>query len=287
MAEYLSTAELGKYLKLNQKKVYAMVAAGELPAVRISGKWLFPKELVDQWLRERTIQPASGLMGALLDQLLVVQGSDDWLLARILEHVQRHFPVSAAAVGSGAGLDAVARGRAHVAPYHLAAAEAKRHLGAPAYLVDLFERQQGLIVDAARTPGITGLAAASARRLRFATRQPGSGTEQLVVRLARAAGVAPQWVDVGPYASHLEVALAVRNGDADVGVGIEIAAHKTGLAFVPLHTETFALAVPTPFFSHPRVAQFLELAFDAARAHATRGLPGYTLAALGRLQPTS
>ena len=37
MAEYLTTREVAKYLRLNEKKVYALVADGQLPAARISG----------------------------------------------------------------------------------------------------------------------------------------------------------------------------------------------------------------------------------------------------------
>jgi excisionase family DNA binding protein len=121
MAEYLSTSEVARYLKLNQKKVYALVASGQLPAARISGKWLFPKELIDRWIAEHTVYPTGGLMGALLDQLLVLQGSDDWLLSRVIDRFQSRFGASipVASVGSVAGVSAVAAGSAHVASSHV------------------------------------------------------------------------------------------------------------------------------------------------------------------------
>ena len=50
----MTTAEVARHLRLNQKKVYAMVAAGDIPAVRVSGKWLFPRALIDSWLEEHT-----------------------------------------------------------------------------------------------------------------------------------------------------------------------------------------------------------------------------------------
>jgi len=85
MAEYLTTKEIARYLRINEKKVYDLVARGELPAARISGKWLFPKHLVDQWVERNTVYPAHGLMGAVLDELVVVQGSDDWLFSQASE----------------------------------------------------------------------------------------------------------------------------------------------------------------------------------------------------------
>lgn len=48
MAESLTTREVARYVRLNEKKVYALVSEGQLPAARLSGKWLFPKHLIDQ-----------------------------------------------------------------------------------------------------------------------------------------------------------------------------------------------------------------------------------------------
>ncbi|MHB8877366.1 MAG: substrate-binding domain-containing protein [Myxococcaceae bacterium] len=287
LLEYLSTAELAKLLKLHQKKVYAMAAAGQLPAVRVSGKWLFPKELVERWLEQHTVYPASGLMGALLDQMLVLQGSDDWLLSRVVERVQAKspFPIAATAVGSIGGLQALAGGHAHLASCHVDPSEVRKQVGGPAYLVELAEREQGLIFDPARTPAIHDLRSASDRGLRFASRQPRSGTALLVRRLLREAQLEPAWTEVGPFSSHLELALAIRNAEADVGVGIHIAAQKAGLAFVALSKERFSLAVPAQFFSHARVMRFLDQAITALRAECAGGLPGYSIAGAGRLEP--
>lgn len=287
MTEYLSTTELAKFLKLHQKKVYAMAAAGQLPAVRVSGKWLFPRELVERWLEQHTVYPASGLMGALLDQMLVLQGSDDWLLSRVVERLQAKspFPIATTAVGSIGGLEALAGGHAHLAACHVGPSEVRKQFGGPAYLVELAEREQGLIFDSARAPFIRDLRSASAPGLRFACRQPRSGTALLVRRLAREAQLEPAWTCVGPFSSHLELALAIRNDEADVGVGIHIAARKAGLAFVALTQERFSLAVPASFFSHARVARFLDQAITAVRAECARGLPGYSVAGTGRLEP--
>jgi putative molybdopterin biosynthesis protein len=69
---YWTTKEVAKYLRLNEKKIYALVARGELPAARISGKWLFDKELIDAWIRQHTQLPEDGVMQALVDRLLVL-----------------------------------------------------------------------------------------------------------------------------------------------------------------------------------------------------------------------
>ncbi|MEW6752125.1 MAG: helix-turn-helix transcriptional regulator [Candidatus Latescibacterota bacterium] len=291
MPEYLTTREVAQYLRLNEKKVYDLVSRGQLPAARVSGKWLFPRHLVDEWVAHHTLHPSTGLLGAVLDELIVVQGSDDWLLCRAAERFQSEHatPVVSTPVGSLAGLAAVGAGRAHLAGCHVGNEQVASSLGSgEVYLFTLCQRAQGLIVDRGRHPQVDGLESLGGRRLRFADRQPQSGTYQLVRRLLAAAGVAAEELDArGPYSSHLEVALAVRQGEADVGIGTQLAARMCGLDFVELATEPFKLAVPLAFASHPRLAAFLEFVLAAMRQAGTSGLSGYRFDELGRVETVS
>jgi putative molybdopterin biosynthesis protein len=284
MPEYLSTREVARYLKLNEKKVYALAAEGRIPAARVTGKWLFPKDLVDRWVSEHTTHPAGGLMTALLDEALVVQGSDDWVLGRVVQAISDadvERPVLTSWSGSLAGLAALSTGHAHVASSHVA----PEPTPAPrsAWHLSLFVREQGLLVPRrARRSG--SLEALAQKRLRFAARQPRSGTALLVDRLLADAGLRPRWTAVGPFASHLEVALAVRDGRADAGVGIRIAAELAGVDFVPLAREKFDLVIPSAFMSHPRVSTFLDAVLTGVRREARRRPAGYAFDDLGRLQ---
>jgi putative molybdopterin biosynthesis protein len=286
MAEYLSTAEVARYLKLNQKKVYSLVASGQLPAARISGKWLFAKDLVDRWVAEHTVYPPGGVIAALLDQLLLAQGSDDWLLGRVIERFQLRVgtPVATASVGSMAGVSALAAGHAHLASCHVDPALIAANLHSPAYLFRLFAREQGILVDR-RWKGVKGLQGVSGRGIRFALRQPQSGTFQLVQRLLTDEGVEPRWTTVGPFSSHLELALDIRSGGADAGVGIRVAAQMTGLDFIPLAREPFYLVIPAAFMSHRRMTEFLAFVVDELSAEARHDHPGYSFETLGGVQP--
>ena len=288
MAEYLTTREVAKYLRLNEKKVYDLVAKKQLPAARISGKWLFPRHLVDQWVEENTVYPPSGLMGAMLEDMVVMQGSDDWLLSRASEHFQdeRTVPVLSTRVGSLAGLEAVASGQAHLAGCHVANDQVERAVhGQGCCLVTLFERSQGLIFDRDRHPEIRRLDSLEGAALRFASRQPQSGTHQLTARLLEAAGVdAAALEPVGPFSSHLELALAIAQGQADVGMGTGLAAQMCGLGFLELHTEQFKVAVPLRFLSHPKLAGFLEFVLEDLKEASGPGFTGYGFGELGRME---
>lgn len=289
MAEYLTTREVASYLKLNEKKVYALVAGGRLPAARISGKWLFPRHLIDQWVESKTTYPVTGLMGALLDEMVVIQGSDDWLFARMAQRYQskRSIPVASAKVGSLAGLSAVGEGKAHLAGCHVENRQVEKLMGdrPGCYLVNLLQRTQGLIFDRDRHPGLKSLKDATEGRLRFARRQELSGTHHLMERLFEKHKLSLDEVQgVGPYSTHLELALAIRTGQADCGVGIQVAAELCGLDFIPLDTEPYKLAVPAAFISHPQISGFLEFVLDELKAASRQGTAGYGFSDLGRME---
>jgi excisionase family DNA binding protein len=289
MSEYLSTAEVARHLKLNQKKIYALVTAGELPAARVSGKWLFPKELVDEWVSGKTVNRSGGVMRALLDQLLVMQGSDDWLLSRVVQQFQWRFnaAIPTAVVGSVAGLSAVAAGNAHLASCHVGSAIVREHAKGPLYLLGLFTREQGLLLPRQRRPKSTDLDSIARQKLRFGDRQESSGTSRLVQKLVAERGLRPRWTRVGPFSSHLELACAIRDGRADAGIGIRMAAVIAGVDFVPLVQEEFELAIPAHFMSHRRVSDFLEFLVPELRAEARNAHAGYSFEVLGRLQTLS
>lgn len=289
MAEYLTTRELATYLRLNEKKVYALIAEHQLPATRVCGKWLFPKHLIDKWLEENTVYPTTGLMAAALDDMLILQGSDDWLLARAAERFAAcgGVPVVSATVGSLAGLAALGHGRAHLAGCHVDNTQVQRLAagGKGCYIVSLVTRSQGLLFDRGRNRHITGLDSVPEQGLRFAERQPMSGTYRLAERLFEQAGAtADQLERVGPFASHVELALAIRRNEADVGIGTQLAAELVGLDYLELTTEVYKLAVPVAYASNPHVARFLEFVLDDFKAASVTGPAGYRFDQLGRIE---
>lgn len=74
---FMNVRQVARYLQLNEKKVYALVGEGKIPASKLTGKWLFPRDLVDQWVIESS-------HGGLLTDRMVIAGSDDPLLYRAI-----------------------------------------------------------------------------------------------------------------------------------------------------------------------------------------------------------
>ena len=50
MPDYLTTREVADLIRLKERKVYDLVATGAIPCVRVTGKLLFPRNLVEAWL---------------------------------------------------------------------------------------------------------------------------------------------------------------------------------------------------------------------------------------------
>ena len=81
----LTTKEVSQFLKINEKMVYTLVAEKGLPATKATGKWLFPKQLVEQWLENRTVNyPKGNDSSAPGHDLLTICGSNDILLDRAM-----------------------------------------------------------------------------------------------------------------------------------------------------------------------------------------------------------
>lgn len=76
------------------------------------------------------------------------------------------------------------------------------------------------------------------------TGQRGSGTRRLIDQLLAANGLRPEQIEGWRHEefTHEAIAATVASGQADAGFGIEAAARKLGLDFVPLTWERYGLA---------------------------------------------
>ena len=52
----LKATEAGQLLGLGRSKVFAMVPAGELPVIRIGRSVRIPRQALERWIRDQTIE---------------------------------------------------------------------------------------------------------------------------------------------------------------------------------------------------------------------------------------
>ncbi len=180
---------------------------------------------------------------------LRMAGSDDPALARLIAGTDPPL-VRLPATGSAAGLQALWSGQADVASLHLRTPDGRYNApfvtrvlaGRRPVLVHLWRREQGIVLAADRAGEVRGLT--DLADLRVALRPTGTGTRTLLDQLARRRGIDPSAFAGPTLTSHLDVALAVATGTADAGIAIRAAAQLLDLAFIPLVSEPFELALP-------------------------------------------
>src|SRR3989337_775275 len=92
--EMMNTKEVAKYLGIHEKQVYALIKSKRIPATRITGKWVFPRKLIDEWIEsnaqtglEQARQKSGRMVGALL-----ASGSNDPLLDILQTYLKRTYP---------------------------------------------------------------------------------------------------------------------------------------------------------------------------------------------------
>ena len=176
-------------------------------------------------------------------------GSDDPALDIVLREAGRAV-VTVGTRGSFQGLTALWRGIAEGAAIHLLhhsgvynAPYASALLrGRQPTLIHLWRREQGLLVAPGNRKRITTVN--DLRHARVAKREFGAGTRVLLDRMLTDAQIAPDSIPGPDCASHLEVALAVASGIADVGVGVRSAAQALDLEFIPLVWEQYDVVLP-------------------------------------------
>jgi excisionase family DNA binding protein len=242
-AELLTTREVAELLRIKERKVYDLVAAGEIPHVRVTGKLLFPRALLNTWLLRHSEAHAAprawpDIVAGSHDPLL------DWALRESGAGLATFFD------GSLDGLERVARGDALAAGLHLVEDDGwnvghvqRRLAGEPLVLLEWARREQGLILPSGNPAGIAGVRDLAGRRL--IPRQREAGSFLLLQELLTAEGLALDALDlvVPPARTHADVAIAVADGKAEVGLGLAAMARQFRLDFVPLVRERYDLLV--------------------------------------------
>lgn len=286
LPDYLTTREVADLVRLKERKVYDLVATGAIPCVRVTGKLLFPRALVDAWLA-RHAEYREGVE-TLLPRPNICAGSHDPLLDWALREAGTELAVRFA--GSLAGLGALAGGRAQMAGVHLPedggdawnVEHVKRALpGQPAVLIEWARRRQGLVVAPKNPLKLKGIGDLAGRRV--IGRQREAGAFVLLEKLLSAAGIEIGALKLSPEPALTEadLAAAVADGRADAGLGIAAVAHQYRLGFVPLVVERYDLAIwRAAYFDEP-VQKLLAFARNERFADRARMLTGYDIGGLG------
>jgi len=248
---FMSVKQVAAYLQLNEKKIYTLVNEGKIPATKVTGKWMFPRELIDRWMMDSA-------HGGLLTDRLVIAGSDDPLLYRAVTAFARDVnalaQVSYTPTGTRLGLELLQASRVDVSALHWGPAEESRTRH-PALLrqhaqhrnwvlIRAFTREQGLIVSPELARQTNEPAGLIGRDLRWVQRQPGAGAQRFMMEMRKAATTTEAVNVTATALSEREAAAAIVLGQADIAPGARAAATEAGLGFVSFGLEAFDFALP-------------------------------------------
>ncbi len=273
--EMMNTKEVAHYLGIHEKQVYALIGQKRIPATRVTGKWVFPRKLIDEWIEsnarsglEQARQKTKRVEGGLL-----ASGSNDLILDMLQTHVRRMHPdfyLFSASTGSTDGLKALNLGYTDIAWSHLFDPETGEYNipFLPVYVpnvkpvvVNLYYRELGLLVAARNPLNIRGFEDLARRDVRLINRQKGSGTRNLIDRNLTRLGIDPAHIRgyEDEVYTHLEVGLSVLSNETDVGIATIAVSQLLGLPFIPITRERFDMVLGQQTFFQQGIQTLMEV----------------------------
>lgn len=281
LPQFLTTQEVARLLRVKERKVYDLAAAGEIPHRRVTGKLLFPRDEIEAWIDGGTKQPAAV-------RSAVVVGSHDPLLDWAIR--ESGCGLASFVDGSTDGLERFGRGEAAIAGLHLPEGSdwnvetVVRRGFTACVLLAWAKRSQGLILGPSLAGQVRSVADLAGHTI--VLRQPGAGGRVLFDRVAAAAGLKP--ADVNAVASlartETEVGAAVASGEAEAAIGLAAIARQFRLDFLPLAEERFDLLVDWRSYFTAPVQRLFAFARSAAFRDRAKALGGYDASETGTVR---
>ena len=290
---FMNVKQVSEDLQLNEKKIYALVSEGKIPGTKITGKWMFPRALIDNWIIESS-------HGGLLTDRLIIAGSDDALLQRIImqiaQNVQSKALVSYNSTGTRLGLSLLSHHKVDVCAMHWGP-YSESHIRHPALLhqypqhhnwvlVRLFKREQGLLINKELLAGSnhSDLKSILETDLKWCSRQNGAGSQRFLLETLQHFGINEDKLNVCCTAlSERDAASKITMNQADVAPGTRSIATEYSLGFIPIGWEAFDLALYRGVYFRTLFQNLLEEIKSNNCMELAKQLDGYDFSESGKL----
>lgn len=274
----LSTQEVADMLRVSKSTVYDLIRKGEIHSFKIGRKVRFTQEDVDTYIsrsrHEHSVRPVqkvdthSTLMTPAIGEPELIISGQDVVLDILTNHLQREgIRVARTYLSGFEGLLALYQDRVHVAACHLFDGKEYnvsyvRSLmpGIPAVLVNVTYRTLGFYVRKGNPKNIHGWNDLSRNELSILNRRPGSSARIVLDTQLKRLGIPAS--SVRGYEkilkSHLTIAAAVAEGEADLAIGTErVSQQIDGIDFIPLLEERFDFIIKKELLETPAVQAML------------------------------
>jgi putative molybdopterin biosynthesis protein len=283
----MTTREVADYLRVKERRVYELVRQRQIPCTRVTGKWLFPRTLIDLWLSQSTDRTAP------VTPPPVISGSHDPLLEWAVGASRCGLALNTE--GSLDGLNRFLAGESVAAGIHLldadtgtfnVAAVAQAAPGLGLVVLAWARREQGLVVAPGNPKGLKAVADLAREGVAVVRRQDGSGSHRLLGHLLERAGIAQDAVRFAPEVAlnETELGMAILQGRADAGVAVRAAAAPLKLDFVPLRHEDFDLVMRRRDAFEPPLQRLFAFARTESFRRRAADLGGYDVSETGQVR---
>ena len=298
MKDLMTTKQVSAFLNVNEKMVYILVSEKGLPATKVTGKWLFPKHLVEQWIEANTKNyPDTGARLPPYQGLLIIAGSNDLLLDQTISLFNTRYPDHLAVfgnLGSMGGLRALKKDMCHIAASHLLQDNdneynfsfASEELHKMPAVVNFCKREQGILLQKDNSRHIKSVADLGKKGIRIVNRGLGTGTRLLFDKELKTVGLEGDKIDGYHHIvnRHMDIGLEILSGRADAGPGIRPVASLLGLEFLSLRWERYDLLISRERFFEQGVQYFQALLHEDAFLTLAQSLDGYDIGERGKMR---
>lgn len=156
-------------------------------------------------------------------------------------------------------------------------------------IIRFITRQQGLMIRQNCTLEINGIEDLTKPNVRFINRQEDSGTRALFDQLLANHHLSPKQIEGynNKEFTHSAVAAYVASNMADVGFGVEQAAHQFGLRFIPICTEDYVFVCHQKNLNKAAVTEFIRTIQNTTFQEKINTLAGYRGNQLGVIEDLS
>jgi excisionase family DNA binding protein len=273
--EIMNTKEVAKYLGIHEKQVYALIKSKRIPSTRVTGKWVFPKKLIDEWIEsnakpglEKAREKSRRIEGALL-----ASGSNDPILDMLQTYLRESHPefyIFSANTGSTDGLKALNMGYTDIAWSHLFDPKSGEYNipfldtllpNVKPVVINLFDRDLGFVTAPKNPLGIRGFEDLTRKGVRFLNRQKGAGTRVLLDHHLKRLKISSSKISgyEKEVYTHFEVGLSILSKEADVGIATIAVSRLFGLPFISITRERFDMILDKATFFDKGVQAFIEI----------------------------
>jgi excisionase family DNA binding protein len=274
----MTTKEVAEYLGIHEKQVYALIKDNKIPCTRLTGKWIFPKSLIDEWLNLDARSSIELPDEAHKDKrpqeknYILAAGSNDPILDILLNDLRRIAPetnIFSCSTGSTEGLKLLEKGLTDISFCHIFDPETEEYnipfiksyfKDKKVAVVHLFYREIGFVTHPKHKKTVADFHEIKKRDIKIINRQPGSGTRLLLDYNLEKIGINP--LDIKGYdnevSTHFEVCMEILSEKADAGIASVTAAKLFNLPFKPIIKESFDMALSHSTFFDRTVQTFIK-----------------------------